>query len=572
MSNEDNHKDDAQFYSDLLRAFFDSANDSIFVLCDEMKFLICNKMTQNWLGYTEDELTRHNERIPITELLGNPDAVGFFKYSFKQALDNEEVFLETQINPTKGKQRWIELSMRRVDIEGGDMVIAVARDITQRKKNIATIEYKSNYDPLTNLPNRNYLTKTILGGSASQHAKAESLTLLSIDLDRFKEVNESLGQKTGDLVLQEIAYRLNRIVDHTSNELLARLEGDEFVLILPDTEIGSASDTAVRIKHIISEPLSVGPNRLSIDCSIGIANFPGHTSDKKMLMQYAESAMYSAKANKQGVGIYDPDIHKTTTERFQLVADLRDALRNNQITPYYQPIVNMHKSDEFRVEALARWKHKSQGFISPELFVQLAEETGMINTLTSNILATSINECSGLLKQGVIKKLSINISAYCMTNPELVDEIKTLLVKYSIPAEQIVFEITESAMTSNLGSTEKIINELHQSGIVFAIDDFGTGHSSLIKLKQLPLSELKIDKSFVMEITENEDDAAIARASIQMAHALGLEVVSEGIEHRESWDLLCDMGCDYGQGFWMGKPMPFNELICWLENDKIFNQ
>lgn len=564
------HNDEVQFYSELLRVFFDSTNDAIFVLCDEMKFLICNKMTQRWLGYSEDELTKHNKRTPITELLGNPDGVGFFKSSFKQALNNEEVFFETRIDPLNGKERWVELSMQRVDVENGDMVIAIARDITQRKKDIATIEYKSNYDSLTNLPNRKYLLNSILADTESLQNKIELLTLISIDLDRFKEVNESLGQQTGDIVLQEIANRLNRLIDNTSNELLIRLEGDEFMLILPDTKIESAKHIAYGIKKIIAEPLYINSNKINIDCSIGIASFPEHTKNKQKLVQYAESAMYTAKSNRQDIGIYDAEVHKTSSERLQLITDLREAISSNLIKPYYQPIINMNNPDEIRVEALARWENKSQGFISPERFIRLAEDTGMINMLTSKILSQSIEECSSLLKQGIIKKVSINISEYCMTNPGLVDEVKTLLSRYSIPAEQIVFEITESAIMSNLETSKKIINELHQSGIVFAIDDFGTGHSSLFKLKQLPLSELKIDKSFVLDITKNENDATISRATIQMAHALNLEVVAEGIEQKESWDLLHDMGCDYAQGFWMGKAMPIKELICWLQNDKVF--
>jgi diguanylate cyclase (GGDEF)-like protein/PAS domain S-box-containing protein len=572
MTKSSNINTDAQFYSDLLRAFFDSANDAIFVLCDEMKFLICNKMTQQWLGSSEDILTQHNKRIPITELLGNPDSIDYFKSSFKRALNNEEVFFETQIKPLDGKARWIELSMRRVNVDEGDMVIVVARDITQRKKNIATIEYKTNYDYLTNLPNRSFLINSILNNSEVSANENQILTLISIDLDRFKEINESLGQQVGDFVLQRVANRLYKATDHSSNELLVRLEGDEFVLILPDTEVARAHEIAINIKQIVSRPILIGSSRISVDCSIGIASFPEHTRDKHALIQYAESAMYTAKANRRGIGVYDAAIHKAATEKLQLVTQLRSAISNNQIIPHYQPIISMGRPDKFRIEALARWKHASLGQIPPETFIRLAEDIGAINLLTSFILARSIQDCADLLKQGTIKNLSINISAYCMTNPDLVTEIKDLLLQHSLSPDKIIFEITESAMMSNLETTERIINELHQLGIAFSIDDFGTGHSSLFKLKQLPLSELKIDKSFVLDITSNENDAAICKASIQMAHTLGLEVVAEGIEHQETWNLLRDLDCDYGQGFWMAKPMSRDDLIGWLaSNDKVFS-
>jgi diguanylate cyclase (GGDEF)-like protein/PAS domain S-box-containing protein len=559
MSDTSSLNDDVQFYSELLRVFFDSANDAIFVLCDEMKFLICNKQTELWLGHTEHDLTEHKKRVPITELLGNPEIVDYFISSFHQALNNKEVIFETRINPPKGKERWVEINMKRVNLEAGDMVIAVARDISQRKKHLATIEYKSNYDALTDLPNRNFLTHNILSDDSYQ-----TLTLVSIDLNRFKEINESLGQQTGDIVLQDIAQRLNRMIDHTSNELLIRLEGDEYVLSLPDTSLDNAKSIALRAKDAIGRPLYINDNRIILDCSIGIACYPEHSTDKLKLMQYAESAMYTAKENREEIGVYDPAINKLATEKLQLVTDLRDAINNKQITPYYQPIININKPDEIRLEALARWTHKSLGPISPEQFIRLAEEIGTINILTSNILRHSVAECSSLLEQGIVKKISINISAYCMGKAELLDDIKNILAEYSIDEEKIVFEITESAMMTNQAMTENIIHELRESGITFAIDDFGTGYSSLSQLKQLPLSELKIDKSFVLEIVENENDAAIAKASIQMAHALGLEVVAEGIENKASWDILQSMGCDYAQGFWMAKPMPFNELVKWL--------
>jgi diguanylate cyclase (GGDEF)-like protein/PAS domain S-box-containing protein len=571
MSDNTNKKDDAQFYSDLLRAFFDSANDAIFVLCDEMKFLICNKMTQQWLGSSEDVLTQHNERIPITELLGNPDSIDYFKSSFRRALNNEEVFFETLINPLSGKSRWIELSMKRVNIEEGDMVIVVARDITQRKKNIAAIEYKTNYDHLTNLPNRNFLVNSILNDTSSSFDQNQLLTLISIDLDRFKEINESLGQQVGDFVLQRVANRLYKAIDHTSDELLARLEGDEFVLIFPNTETARAHEIAIRIKQIVSKPIAIGSSRISVDCSIGIASFPEHTTNKHALIQYAESAMYTAKANRRGIGIYDAAIHRATTEKLRLITQLRSAISEKLIIPHYQPIINMKNPEQVRVESLARWKHITLGNISPETFIRFAEEVGSINSLTSIILSRSIHECSSLLNDGKIKSLSINISPHCLANPKLVDEIKGLLDQYSVSPDKIILEITESAMMSNLGTTGAIINELHQLGINFSIDDFGTGHSSLVKLKQLPLSELKIDKSFVLDINSNENDSAICHASIQMAHTLGLEVVAEGIEQQEIWDMLRDMGCDYGQGFWMSKAMPYDELVAWLESsDKIF--
>jgi len=564
MNNKNTPQDEKQFYAELLRAFFDSTNDAIFVLCDEMKFITCNKMTQKWLGYTEDELTQHNKRRPITELFGNPNAIKYFASFFDRTLNNEDTIFETMINPENGNQRWIEVSMKRVDIEAGDMIIAVARDITERKKNIATIEYKTNYDQLTNLPNRRYLFNSLLSKSSPLSTSQNGITLLSIDIDRFKEINVSLGQEVGDSVLQKTALRLNKIIDHAENELLVRLEGDEFIIMLPNTDTEKAHDIAAMIKQLISKPLSINSNIIIIDCSIGIANYPQHTSDKSKLIEYVESAMYYAKANNLGIDIYNPEIQKKSSDRLQLITDLRKALYNNQITPYYQPIININKPNEIRVETLARWKHKTQGFISPDIFIQLAEEVGIINDLTSKIINYSITECSDLLNKNIITKLSINISAYCMTNTDIIDELITALAKSKVSAKSIVLEITESAMMSSLEITNTIIKKLYQSGITFAIDDFGTGYSSLAYLKKLPVDELKIDYSFIIGLCTNDNDAIIVRSTIDLAHNLGLHVVAEGVENQDILDMLEILGCDTAQGFHIGHPMPAQDLEAWL--------
>ncbi|MCU7800882.1 MAG: diguanylate cyclase [gamma proteobacterium symbiont of Lucinoma myriamae] len=428
MSYNENQIDEAQFYSDLLRAFFDSANDAIFVLCDEMKFISCNKMTQEWLGYSEKELTQHNKRIPITELLGNPDSVDFYTSSFQQALNNEDVFFETLINPIHGKQRWVEMNMKRVDIESGDMIItiAIARDITQRKKELETIEYKTNYDHLTNLPNRNYLTKTILADKNLTKNKNSPLSILCIDINRFKEINKSLGKENGDRVLQEISLRLNRIVDYSTNESLVRIDGDEFILVLPDVELNQAIDIAGKIKHLIAAPLSIDKNKIKIDCNIGIANLPIHTQDIIKLLHYAESAMYTIKEKKQGIGVFDSSMHKLAIEKLQLISDLRDAIENDEIMAYYQPIINMNQPHDICIETLARWNHPSQGFISPEIFISYAEEVGIINKLTLNIITKSLTECVALLSTNVIQSISFNISPLCLCSTETINDIKKL--------------------------------------------------------------------------------------------------------------------------------------------------
>ena len=568
MSDKSSLTDDTQFYSELLRAYFDSTQDAIFVLCDEMKFLTCNKTTESWLCLSEDELTRHNERTPITQLLGeNYDAEKFSAF-FHNALKGRFISFETWIDPPQGTARWIDVNLSRVDIEGGDMVIAVARDISERKKHLATIEYQSHYDELTGLPNRTFIIE-YLNKYQDEHqdrrgTKPAELVLLMLDIDRFKEINESLGHKLGDFILQEVARRLSRLVDDRSGEFVARLGGDEFAIALPDIELSQSRISAQMIRQIVSQPVIIEARKISLDCAIGIAALPTHTEDATKLIQLAEAAMYNAKLHKLGISAYSHELSDSSSERLQLVTDLRESLKTNHIKPFYQPIINM-QTKALHVETLARWQHPLRGNIAPDVFIPLAEETGSIHKLTSKIMMSALYGCAGALNEGLIENLSINISPYCLTNQRLPDEIKTCLEKYAIRPGSITLEITESAMMSNLPAAQKTIEEIHALGLAFSIDDFGTGYSSLSKLKHMQLKELKIDKSFIIDIDDCENDSAITNAAIQMAHGLGLDVVAEGIESEEIWHKLQQMGCDYGQGYWIAQPMPIDDLLVWID-------
>ncbi len=572
MSEKPSLTDDTQFYSELLRAYFDSTQDAIFVLCDEMKFLTCNKTTEHWLCLSEDELTRHNKRTPITQLLGENYDAEKFRVFFNNALKGHSISFETRINPPQGKERWVDVNLSRVDIEDGDMVIAVARDISERKKHLATIEYQSHYDELTGLPNRTfiieYLNKYQDENQGGRGVRPQELVLLVLDLDRFKEINESLGHKFGDFILQEVARRLSRLTDDASGEFVARLGGDEFVIALPDIELSQSRITAQMIRQIITQPVITEAGKISLDCAIGIAALPTHTEDSSRLIQLAEAAMYSAKSHKLGISAYSHELSDSSSERLQLVTDLRESLKKNHIKPFYQPIIHM-QTKALHVETLARWQHPQRGDIAPDVFIPLAEETGSIHKLTSKIMESALRGCAAALNKGLVESLSINISPYCLPNQRLPDEIRAYLEKYAIRPGSVMLEITESVMMSNLSAAQKTIEILHDMGMAFSIDDFGTGYSSLSKLKHMPLKELKIDKSFIIDIDQCENDSAITNAAIQMAHGLGLDVVAEGIESEEIWDRLRQMGCDYGQGYWIARPMPIDELLAWIDDQQV---
>ena len=306
------------------------------------------------------------------------------------------------------------------------------------------------------------------------------------------------------------------------------------MLFRSETKTNKARAIAETIKSIIAKPIDIQNNNISLSCSVGIASYPEHSADITNLINLAEAAMHSAKTYKLGIAIYDKSNFHTSSEHLRLISDLRTAIQNNQITTFYQPIIHMQDPANIRVEALARWNHKKHGYVSPETFILLAEETDLINAVTSQIMEQCIRECGQLLHAQKIDGLSINLSPYCLGNQYLGKEIQQLLFKHKVKANQIMLEMTESAIMSDIAMALNNIDVLDNIGLKMAVDDFGTGHSSLYKLQQLPLSELKIDRLFISDITTNKDDLAITQATIQMSHSLGLEVVAEGIENRET--------------------------------------
>ncbi|WP_297528162.1 putative bifunctional diguanylate cyclase/phosphodiesterase [Thiohalobacter sp.] len=546
---------DSDFYAELLRAYLDSANDAIFVLCDELKFLACNRLMQQWLGRDEAELTRHNRRRPITELLGDRQAAELFRSAVKAVFaSGAPRRFECRIRPHRGGERWVEFNVTRVDVESGDMVMVVARDVSERRAHLARIEQQATHDALTGLPNRVYLNRYLTRQAESPHA------LLVIDLDRFKEINAAYGHAAGDELLRILTTRLEAAVDAAG--WTARVGGDEFVVVLPGQTPEQAWVTADRLRHVLAEPAQIGIWRVRVEVTLGLACSPQHGSLRQLLVR-AESALYHARGEHAPAAMYEGAWHRDAVRQVKLLTALHEGLAAGEIEPFYQPILPMREAAAPRVEALARWRHPSRGLVSPEAFIGLAEQSGLIWPLTRRVLECALSQCAPLLRDGRIASLSLNLSPRCLieTLPESLDAALTL---HGLPPSALILELTESAAMAHSPREARVLDTLAQMGVRLAIDDFGTGHSSLIKLKQLPLSELKIDRSFVHDCTRNPEDAVIVETSVRLAHSLALDVVAEGIEDADTWACLRELGCDFGQGFLMAEPMPLAALEDWL--------
>jgi diguanylate cyclase (GGDEF)-like protein len=457
-----------------------------------------------------------------------------------------------------------QIQIRRDD-EIGELSKAFAsmRDgISNRELEIRRLAY---WDMLTDLPNRAQFANLLNEAIAQARAGNEACYVLMMDLDRFKNVNDVMGHSFGDALLRRVAERLRQQITDPSSKL-ARLGGDEFAILLPRGGIDDARALAERILKSLEIPISLEDQTVDLGAGIGIAGFPEHGTDAELLLSRAEVAMYAAKTSGNEAVVYDPAIDKSSQQSLSLLSELRRAAEKGEFRLFVQPKVSLSSGQVVGLEALVRWVHPEKGMIFPDHFIPFAEQTGFIRTLTQWVLEQSAALCSRLQKNGVHLRLSANLSTRDLLDQDLPAKFAAILARHQVAPSSFCLEITESAIMDDPVRALQTLEGLHAMGVDLSIDDFGTGYSSLAYLKRLPVQELKIDKSFVLKMERDADDAKIVRSTIDLGHNMGLKVVAEGIESLVVWDLLAKMGCDQGQGYFMSKPMPSDQLPEWLGN------
>ena len=423
-------------------------------------------------------------------------------------------------------------------------------------------DHQARHDSLTELPNRRMFREELDRDVIHAREGGASLAVMLMDLDRFKEINDSLGHHQGDIVLREVADRLRRRL--RGNDLVARLGGDEFAVILRDApDEATVREIAAQIHNVLEQPVTVGEMNLVVDASVGVALAPQHGTDADVLIQRADMAMYAAKSSRTGFEIYDAELDETSAERLTLTSDLRRAFANGELVVHYQPKANLD-GKVVGVEALVRWLHPTLGLIPPDRFVPLAEHSGLIRPLTMEVLRHSLAQLRAWTEQGLDLTIAVNLSPQHLLDTDLPADIERMVTEAGVRAERLELEITETSLMVNPKRAVGVLERLGEIGVRIAIDDFGTGYSSLQYLKQLPVNVLKIDRTFVAAMTESERDALIVRSTIDLSRNLGLEVVAEGVETAECWDALAALGCDLAQGFVLAHPMPGPELTDWL--------
>jgi len=464
-----------------------------------------------------------------------------------------------------GQEFPAEASVSKLEREGTIIFTAIVRDITSRVETEKTIRSLAYYDQITGLPNRAYFRDHLQKALDESAASGHPLALLLIDLDRFKEVNDTLGHQRGDLLLREVGLRLQGIVD--ISDLVARLGGDEFALLLSNANENDARNIANKIMSVLRKPFKLEGFPIPLESSLGIALYPDHGTDPGVLLQHADVAMYEAKRRGSDCLVYSSEKDEHTVRRLALMGTLRNAIKSNQLCLYYQPKIKLDSRTIFDVEALVRWEHPEEGMLEPEQFIPPAEHTGLIKPLTEWVLREAVRQCSLWHESGLEIGVAVNLSARSMHDVHLPDLVIEVLESYGLAATFLELEVTESAIMSDAVHAQVILKKLREIGVRIAIDDFGVGYSSFSYLKNLTVDVIKIDKSFTRNMVTNEDDTAIVRSIIELGHNLGLGVIAEGVENQRTWDELARFGCDAAQGFFMTPPLSAAKCSEWLRQD-----
>ena len=532
-----------------------SMSEAVAVIDLDFAFISVNPSFSRITGYSEEEVTGQNSNM-LDSSQHSPDfyrrvrdileRTGHWAGEMWQRRKDDEEFLG-----------WIEMSEVRDSLGMRSHFVAVVNDITDKKRAEQELRYLANYDTLTGLPNRALLSERLGRATIRARRQETRVAVLFLDLDRFKDINDSLGHAAGDRLLKAAAVRLQSTV--SASDTVARLGGDEFTVVLEDVESLAAVERMARdILAAFSKPLEVDDRHdVSITPSLGISLYPDHALVPTDLLKFADTAMYQAKAEGRNTyQIYNETMDAEARQRAAIISALRKALERGEFRLVYQPRMSLVDGSITGVEALLRWNSADLGEITPTIFIPLAEESGLIVSIGEWVLGEACRQLKAWRSQGLTEIcVGVNVSVLQLLRGNLVGYLKRLLEATELPADRIELELTESMVMQNAEQTTAVLNDLRRLGVSLAIDDFGTGYSSLVYLKRLPIDTLKIDKEFIDDLTRDADDEAITSTIVTMGHSLGLTVIAEGVENEDQLNFLRQQGCDEIQGHWLSRPL-----------------
>jgi diguanylate cyclase (GGDEF)-like protein/PAS domain S-box-containing protein len=529
------------------RTLVESAHDLILTLDKDGRFMSVNGAVERLTGYSKSELLERG----VSDLVGESNLAGSRELPFLGGQgDRQEVCLRSKDD----RELTLEASVRGVYSDG---VLSgyecIARDVTEARQWEEALRFQALHDGITNLPNRMHFHERVAELVSSPQPGFESFALCILDLDQFKEINDNLGHLAGDTLLELVARRLGRTIRGV--DIIARLGGDEFALVLAVDDIEDARRVAHRVLEIFKNPFDVDGCEIALSASMGVALFPTHGSTVDTLLRFADIAMYAAKhAGGARHAVYELDSDHHSPDRLTLQTDLHAAFDKGELIFYYQPLVDLRRGGIASMEALVRWNHPRRGPVPPGEFLDLLEQYGLADRLAKWGLAKALVQCARWRARGLDTRVSVNLSARNLDDPDLPDLVRSLLVRHKCAADWLTVELTEGSIMIDPERSIEVLGAIRDLGVRVSIDDFGAGNSALPYLKKLPADEVKIDKSYVLTMTVDKQDAAIVRSTIGLAHELGLSVVGEGIENEAALGLLRAYGCDYGQGYYLGRP------------------
>jgi diguanylate cyclase (GGDEF)-like protein/PAS domain S-box-containing protein len=552
------------------RALFDGASIGILRIDRECRVLEANPALEEMLGATAAEL----EQMSFTDCIAQAQRrQAQSRFDDLMSGRRESFEFETRCHRRDGNVVWTLLRAVRESASDQDPASAVmmVENISERKRAERELvrqaelnEYQALHDPLTGLANRVLFKERI--DHAIRHAERNlnRLAVVLMDLDRFKEVNDSLGHAAGDQLLTKVGCRLRGAV--RASDTIARLGGDEFALLVCDlSEPEDVVPVIERVRAALERPIHIQSLPLAVEGSIGVAVYPDHGDAAELLIQRADVAMYEAKRDNTSHSYYDAASHETDLSRLTLVSELRRGIDRRELVVHYQPKLALEDGVVRSVEALVRWAHPARGLLAPDEFIPVAQETSLISPLTLQVLDESLRQARSWRDQGVDLGVSVNLSMRNLLDREFPHQLAGLLARWETRPEKLGLEVTESSMLANPTRAKAVLCELSKLGVMLSIDDFGTGYSSLSYLRELPLDEIKIDRSFVVNIGTEVNDVAIVSATIDLGRNLGLDVIAEGIESRAIWDQLLLLGCKVGQGYYISRPMGPDQLLQWVK-------
>ncbi|MDA7816930.1 EAL domain-containing protein [Sulfurimonas sp.] len=560
-------------HGEVFKTLFDKASHGISII-DGDEFVECNEAVINMLGYDSKDALLHKHPSDLS-----PEYQDDGRRSFEKANEMIYIAVENGVHTfewihlrASGEEFWAEITLTPIYLLDKDVIYVVWRDISKHKKAQSEIQeqkkilqYRANHDSLTGLPNRTLFNDRLTQSIKSSARHSKKFAVMFIDLDRFKQINDSLGHAVGDKVLKEVSRRLMSLI--REEDTLARLGGDEFTVLMLDLdEPNNASILASKIIESVSKPIYIDKETLYVSASIGISLFPKDATSSDALLMYADNAMYKAKDNgRNSFEFYTSDMTALALSKVVMESSMRKAIENESFIVYYQPQINARTNQVTGMEALVRWNHKTMGIIPPSKFIPIAEDTGMIVELDEYVMRTAMKQVKSWYDEGLSPGvLSLNLSVKSLQQQEFVGIVKSNMIEQDFNAQWLELEVTESQIMLDPEHAIDKLKKISSLGIEIAVDDFGTGYSSLSYLKLLPIDKLKIDRSFIDEIPQDENDMAITKAIISLAKSLNLSLIAEGVETEAQKAFLLDNGCDNIQGYLYSKPLPLDDMHAYL--------